>query len=92
MISPTNIEWDKAKAKANELKHGVSFIDAATSLGDLMSVTIDSTTPDEERFVNIGMDDNGRLLVVVYTYRGEIGIRIISARRATPNERRKYGG
>ncbi|MEO5332547.1 MAG: BrnT family toxin [Magnetococcus sp. YQC-5] len=87
-----NIEWDKVKARTNELKHGVSFADAVTVLYDPLSVTIDDDAVEEERFVNIGMDGQGRILVVVYTYRGESDIRIISARRATSNERKQYGG
>jgi uncharacterized DUF497 family protein len=47
------------------------------------------STPDEERFVAVGADVLGRILVVVYTHRGE-RIRIISARRATPSERKSY--
>ncbi|MBF0427012.1 MAG: BrnT family toxin [Magnetococcales bacterium] len=86
-----DIEWDKTKAMTNVEKHGVSFADAATALNDPLSVTIaEDTSTDEERFVNIGIDLLGHILVVVYTYRGK-NIRIISARRATNNERRQYG-
>ncbi|MBF0132881.1 MAG: BrnT family toxin [Magnetococcales bacterium] len=89
-----DIEWDKIKAKINERKHGVSFSDAAVVMNDPMSVTIDDdvVVDDEERFVSIGMDGQGRILIVVYTYRGKSSIRIISARRATNNERKQYGG
>ena len=45
--------------------------------------------PNEQRFVTIGMGAAGRLLVVVYTYRGE-NIRIVSARLAEPHERQEY--
>jgi uncharacterized DUF497 family protein len=48
--------------------------------------------PDEERFVTIGMDGFGRVLVVVYTWRGNQRIRIISARKATRYERQQYEG
>lgn len=88
-----NIEWDKIKARTNRAKHGVSFADAAIVLNDPLSLTIDEdTSTQEERFVNIGMDGQGRLLVVVYVYRGENTIRLISARRATNNERMQYEG
>ncbi|MBF0602370.1 MAG: BrnT family toxin [Nitrospirae bacterium] len=88
-----NVEWDKIKAKINERKHGVSFSDAAVVMNDPMSVTIDDdVVEDEERFVSVGMDGRGRVLIVVYTYRGKSSIRIISARRATNNERKQYGG
>ncbi|MBF0260744.1 MAG: BrnT family toxin [Magnetococcales bacterium] len=86
------IEWDKVKAIANKKKHGVSFVDAAIVLHDSLSVTIDEdTSTHEERFVNIGMDGHGRLLVVVFTYRHN-AIRLISARCATNDERRQYAG
>jgi uncharacterized DUF497 family protein len=49
----------------------------------------DESEPDERRFVTLGMGATGRLLVVVYTWRGE-NIRIISARTATPHERDQY--
>ncbi|MBF0296800.1 MAG: BrnT family toxin [Magnetococcales bacterium] len=85
-----DIEWDKAKAVTNQKKHKVSFVDAAIVLNDPLSVTlIEDTSTNEERFVNIGMDGCGCVLVVVYTYRND-KIRIISARRATNNERRQY--
>ena len=86
------IEFDPAKAKANLKKHGVLFTDAAFVLDDVLSVTVEDDTADEERFVDIGMDCCGRILVVVYTYRGENSIRILSARHATNNERKQYGG
>ena len=86
-----DIEWDKAKAMANEKKHGVSFADAAVVMNDPMAIAIEDDSSDEERFVNVGLDGLGRILVVVYTYRGESNIRIISARRATNNERQQYG-
>jgi len=46
--------------------------------------------PDEERFVTIGMDASSRIIVVVYTWRGESCIRLISARKATRKERQQY--
>ena len=45
--------------------------------------------PNERRFVTLGMSESGRLLVVVYTYRGQ-AIRLISARRASPSECKEY--
>ena len=87
-----NIEWDKAKARANERKHKVSFADAAIVMNDPLAVAIADDSADEERFVNVGMDGRGRILVVVYTYRGENSVRISSARCATNNEHKQYGG
>jgi uncharacterized DUF497 family protein len=66
-------EWDEEKAKANLEKHRVSFEEAATILSDPLSMT----TPDpdrsgeEERYVDIGTSSKGRMLVVVYTERGQ---------------------
>lgn len=82
-------QWDKAKAASNRRKHGVRFADAVTVFSDENALTIEDHYPDEERFVTLGMDALGRILLVVYTYRGEI-IRIISARKATPFEEQQY--
>jgi uncharacterized protein len=83
-------EWDPAKVRANFTKHGVRFADAVTALEDDLALTIrDLSLEGEERWVTMGLDASGRLLVVVYTWRGE-RVRLISARQATPNERRQY--
>ena len=84
-------EWDADKAASNLSKHGVSFGEAMTVLGDALEVMIpDPVHSDEElRFVSIGLSDAGRLLVVAYTER-DPRIRIISAREAAPKERRQY--
>jgi uncharacterized DUF497 family protein len=55
-----------------------------------MAVTIEDTRHGEQRFVTVGSDIIGRILVVVYSYSGEEEIRLISARKATPKERRDY--
>jgi len=70
-------------------KHGIDFADAATVFDDSNAVTIDYPDHNEERFVTIGMDAYGRILVVVYTWRGDV-IRIISARKATKPEQKQY--
>jgi uncharacterized protein len=82
-------EWDESKARANLRKHGVDFADAATMFDDHRAVTVAPDDPKEERYVTIGMDALGRVLVVAYTIRDE-HIRIISARRATKRERAGY--
>jgi len=85
-------EWDPDKAVANLEKHGVDFADAALALSDHLALTMpDLDAEAEERFVTLGTDALDRLLVVVYTWRDE-RIRIISARRATGRERRRYKG
>jgi len=83
--------WDPQKAAANSRKHGISFEDAIATFHDPFSLT--AFDPDhsdrEDRFVTMGRDTVGRLLVVVHTDRGET-IRIISARKATRREREDY--
>ena len=83
--------WDAPKAAANLRKHGVSFEEAATVFGDPLAVTF--ADPDhsegEPRFITIGESTATLLLVVAHADRGWT-IRIISARKATRNERRIY--
>jgi len=83
------IEWDHRKARSNLQKHGVAFADAVSALEDEYALTIEDDLPEERRWITLGMDALGRLLVVVYAHRGE-AIRLISARRATARERRDY--
>jgi uncharacterized protein len=84
-------DWDPVKAAVNLKKHGISFREATTVLADPLSITVPD--PDhsqaEERYIDVGLSTQGRILVVVYTERG-IRIRIISARKATAAERRRY--
>ena len=82
-------EWDPAKAAANLRKHGVDFADAASVLSDPLAATRDDDHPSEARRLTLGVDAAGRLLVVCYVRRGT-KVRIISARKATPHERRQY--
>ena len=87
-----DITWDSVKADLNFQKHGVSFEEAATVIQSAMTVTIDDNDTDEQRFVTIGVSIKLRVLMVVHTYRDDTEIRIISARKATKNEHRQYGG
>ena len=82
-------EWDTAKASTNRRKHGIDFADAATVFADEYALTIPDDNPMEDRFVTLGLDALGRVLVVVFTWRSE-QIRIISARKADSHERRQY--
>jgi len=84
------VVWDIKKAAANIRNHGIEFSHASTVLDDPMAVTIEDKRHGEQRFVTIGADILGRVLVVVYAYSGEEDIRLISARKATPKERRVY--
>jgi len=83
-------EFDPAKARANLRKHRVSFADAEQALRDPAAVTIeDPDAEGEQRFVTLGIDTVGRVLVIVYTLRGD-RIRLISARKASKGEARQY--
>jgi uncharacterized DUF497 family protein len=84
-------EWDKSKARENKSKHGISFADTFAVFEDPNAVTLENFRRGEQRYVTIGMDAFGRILVVVYVWRGE-NIRIISARRAVRYEVRQYEG
>lgn len=84
------IEFDPGKARANQKKHGVSFADAEQVLRDEMAVTMaDPDSEGEQRFITLGLDSLGRVLVVVHTPRGE-NTRLISARKASPAEVEQY--
>ena len=84
-------EWAPGKAAETLAKHGVSFEEAATVFRDVLSAT--GTDPDhsvdEERFVTFGISTRGRLLAIAQTDRDDT-IRIVSARPATPSERKIY--
>ena len=85
-------EWDEAnKAGSNYRKHGVRMPEAIPVFDDPNAVTTtdDESDPNEQRFVTLGVGAIGRLLVVVYTWRGA-NIRIISARLADAHEREEY--
>ena len=84
------VEWDPGKARLNARKHGVALGDAVAVLEDETALTMRDPFPeDEERWITLGLDAFGRVLVVVYTWRGE-RLRLISARKATPREMRRY--
>jgi uncharacterized DUF497 family protein len=84
-------EWDEEKAAGNESKHGVDFREAATSFYDPLQVAFydPDHSEEEDREILIARSERGRLLLVVYTLRGE-AIRIISARPTTRKEARDY--
>ena len=84
-------EWDREKEKRNRRKHRVSFDEAVTVFYDPLSATFDD--PDhsfgEHRLITIGFSSYGRLFVVSHTERGN-AIRIVSARPATAQERKRH--
>lgn len=81
--------WDPKKAARNRRDHKIDFADAVMVFEDEWALTMEDDDPSELRYVTIGMDALARLLVVVWTWRGE-SIRLISARKATRYERRQY--
>ena len=84
-------EWNSKKAQSNKKMHGITFEEASTTFGDPLSITIHDPTHStgEDRFIAVGTSVNGKLIVVVHTDRDDT-IRIISARKATRNERKQY--
>jgi uncharacterized DUF497 family protein len=83
-------EWDPAKARANFAKHGVRFADVVTVLEDDLALTMrDPSSDEEERWITLGSDGLGRVIVVVYAWRGD-NVRLISAPTATAREKSQY--
>lgn len=84
-------EWNRKKALLNIRKHGITFEEASTIFGDSLSLTIPDSyhSIGEDRFITIGTSAQGRFVVVMHTERHDV-IRIISARKATRNERKQY--
>ena len=85
-----SIEFDPAKARTNLRKHGVSFAHAEQALRDPMALTVeDPDSRSEQRFVTLGIDSLGRVIVVIHAQREE-RTRLISARKASRGEAGKY--
>jgi uncharacterized protein len=92
-MSGLSFEWASSKAAANHRKHGVTFEEARSAFFDENARVIPDTehSDDEDRFVLLGLSVRLRLLVVVHCYRStDDVIRIISARKADPSERKQY--
>jgi len=93
-MSEIAFSWDDRKDRENRRIHAVSFNEATTAFADENArLTHDpSHSRDEDRFILLGFSAKLRLLVIVHAYRAkETEIRIISARKATRNERKQYG-
>ena len=83
-------DFDPKKDAANLKKHGVSLSEGDGVLNDPLAITVeDESAEGEQRFITIGMNVFGALMVVVHTPRGD-EVRIISVRKADPKERRAY--
>lgn len=91
-----DFDWDPKKGKANVRKHQVSFERATTIFRDphLLSIPDDEHSESEERWITMGLDENGILLVLVHTFQSfsadAARIRVISARKATKKEIKIY--
>jgi uncharacterized DUF497 family protein len=83
-------QWDPAKARTNLQKHKIDFAEAVGVFEDEWALTMtEQVIAGEQRFVTLGLDYLGRMVVVVYTYRQD-DIRLISARPATRREQKTY--
>lgn len=92
-MNAPRFEWDAAKGRSNERKHGVSFEEACTAFydEDARIIADPEHSDQEERFILLGRSERMRLLVVCHCYRSEDSvIRVISARPATAKEGRRY--
>lgn len=89
---PLAFEWDSRKAATNEKKHQVGFKEASTVFGDPLAwfQPDEQHSETEARYRLLGRSSENRLLAVLFTDRGDELVRIISARLATPRERRHY--
>ena len=93
MIETIKFSWDEKKSQSNLRKHGISFDEALTVFDDIHARLI--LDPDhseaEERFILLGLSVASHILTVVHCYRDKENIiRIISARKSTKNEQKKY--
>ena len=84
-------EWDESKNKANRTKHGIWFEEAQFVFDDPLGRLFHDDSSTDERYILIGSSGHSKLLVVVHCYRAsESIVRIISARKATKQERQFY--
>ena len=84
------ITWDPNKAEINFKKHRIRFSDVETVLFDPFALTLEEqVVATEQRYVTVGSDAIGRTVAIVYAYSTDT-IRLISARKATPTERKQY--
>jgi uncharacterized DUF497 family protein len=82
--------WDPDKDAINIKKHGISFDEAKTVLESDIQIILEDNRKYEQRFIAMGFSSCLNLLIVVYAFRREDLIRIISARKATKKERKTY--
>ena len=95
MMEKIRFAWDEEKDRANQRRHGVSFEEARTVFYDPRATEFfdDEHSEWEDRFLMLGMSSRLRVLLVCHCFReSDAVIRIISARKATANERSLYPG
>ena len=90
-----SFEWDIEKEKQNRRRHRISFVQASTVFQDPNQITTfdEAHSDTEDRWITLGFDRNGFLLIVVHTFKETeyyINVRIISARKATRAETKQY--
>lgn len=96
MVFQYQFEWDPAKARQNAKKHRVTFERGATVFQDpnALSLFDEGHSDEQERWITLGLDETGALLVLSHTFDQEAEnrarVRLISARKATSNEKRQY--
>ncbi len=83
------VEWDPQKAASNKRKHGVSFHEAVTCFADPSGLLLEDEV-HPERLALIGVSEESRVLYTVFAERADDVVRIITARKATTHERRRY--
>lgn len=89
------VEWNQAKDKSNQQKHGVSFLEAQSVFYDEYAIQFydEENSEAEDRFLMLGLSSESRVLLVCHCERDDGNtIRIISARKATKTERKHYEG
>jgi uncharacterized DUF497 family protein len=94
-----NFEWDVVKARANIIKHDVSFEEASTVFKDSNAQSLydaEHSRNHEDRFITIGIASSGKIMVVIHSFyelsNKDSVVRIISSRKATKKEKNCYIG
>jgi uncharacterized protein len=91
VLNGITFSWDEEKARINLINHdGITFQQAAEAFFDPFFILVDASRNDETRDAVIGLDARWNLLYVVYIEQDAESIRIISARKATRQERAEY--
>ena len=91
-----HFQWEPNKARSNQVKHGISFQSATQIFKDpaMMTVFDEAHSLNEDRWITLGQTAGGQYLVVVHTFNqvedNRVEIRIISVRKATPQEIQQY--